>query len=133
MTARCVVALVVVCGVLAPSPAGAAPPVPQHRCGSFFSAGEDSEGRSYRYRFTVFNSDGLSCGLAMAVIEAFWDPNEPRHHHGGSFQYNSWYTIDAFPTWRCALATGGGACRHKDKVAGYEVVYEPVAATRTAR
>ena len=99
----------------------AAAPFPQHRCGSFVVDNGESEGQPIRDRVTVFNSDGLACRLATEVIEAFWDPEEAHHHHGGHFDYNSWWTTDRFPQWRCVQGAGGGECRHKQKVAGYSV------------
>jgi hypothetical protein len=102
-------------------PARAVVQFPHHRCGSFIVEDGEFEGRSFRDRVTVYNSDGLACRLATAVIEAFWDPDETHHHHGGQFDYNSWWTTDRYPSWRCSQGAGGGICRHKRKVAGYSV------------
>jgi hypothetical protein len=101
--------------------AGAVVEFPHHRCGSFLTENGEFEGRPVRDRVTVYNSAGLRCRLATEVIEAFWDPNEVHHHHGGNFDYNSWWTSDRFPYWRCSQGAGAGMCRHKHKAAGYSV------------
>lgn len=89
---------------------------PTHRCGAFTVVNGE-----YKDRLTVFNSDGISCRLATEVIEAFWNPNEAHHHHGGRSEVESWWTTDQFPEWRCFSGAGGGGCRHKRWIAGYEV------------
>jgi hypothetical protein len=108
--------------VALPGAAGGFAPFPQHRCGSFVRPAGESEGYEYpAYRITVYNSDGLACKLATEVIQAFWDPDDEPHHHGGRSEAESWYTTDRFPSWRCTQGAGGGSCRHKHKVAGYSV------------
>jgi hypothetical protein len=77
---------------------------PSHRCGHFVV--DNSE---YEDVLTVYNSKGLSCSLATEVIEAFWNPGEAHHHHGGRSEVQSWYTTDQFPQWRCFSGAGAAA------------------------
>jgi hypothetical protein len=88
--------------------------LPTHRCGSFES---EFEGESYRN--VVFNSKGLSCRLAIKVIEAFLNQEEELHHHGGPSSEESWWTTNRFPRWRCFSGAGGGGCLNKHREAGY--------------
>jgi hypothetical protein len=89
-----------------------------HQCNTFTAESHDGV---TLYRITVLNSTGLTCKRATGVIEAFWGPEQAVTRHG-RFTYNSFYTIDGFPEWRCQESAGAGLCRLRDgRVAEYEV------------
>jgi hypothetical protein len=99
-----------------------------HRCGSFHGVGENGAGA---YRVTVSSSPSLRCETARGVIEAYWDPTQPDPgheviHHGGRFAYNSYYTIEGFPGFRCSESTDLGVCTLRDgELAQYEMKSVP--------
>ncbi len=93
-----------------------------HRCGSFLAEDSTFEGQTSYNRITVFNSQGLSCKTATAVIEGFWGPEGNITQHGGPSDAQSYYTITGFPGWRCTQGAGGGGCRRRHKLAAYSAV-----------
>lgn len=91
---------------------------PRHKCGLFLNE-DNIEGTTYYARVTVHNSDHLSCKTAMAVVEAFWNPEEDIVSHGGPSEVQIYYTMRRFPGWRCYTGAGGGGCLHRHRLAAY--------------
>jgi hypothetical protein len=97
--------------------AAAAPQWPTHRCGSFThrKGGMDP----VNDRITVLNR-GVSCRTATGVIQAFWSGHGVTQH-GGPSDAQSYWTIVAWPGWRCGQGAGAGSCTRGKAIAAYEV------------
>lgn len=110
------VVTVILATVLGSSALGV-PAFPTHRCGSF----RHHIGGAYpvTYKITVFNGH-VSCPTATGVIRAFWSSHGVVHH-GGPSDAQSYWTLKAWPGWRCGQGAGGGACTHRNQIAAYDV------------
>jgi hypothetical protein len=97
--------------------AAATPQWPTHRCGSFIhrKLGMDP----VNDRIAVLNR-GVSCHTATGVIKAFWS-GKGVTQHGGPSDAQSYWTLAAWPGWRCAQAAGAGSCTRGKAIAAYEV------------
>jgi hypothetical protein len=97
--------------------AGATPQWPTHRCGSFVH----QEKGSYPVtdRITVLNG-GVSCQTATGVIRAFWS-GRGMTQHGGPSDAQSYWTLAAWPGWRCGQDARAGSCSRGKAIAAYEV------------
>jgi hypothetical protein len=97
--------------------AAAVPQWPTHRCGSFthreLGAGPVND------RITIFNR-GVSCHTATGVIQAFWSGHGVTQH-GGPSDAQSYWTLTAWPGWRCGQGAGAGSCTRGKAIAAYEV------------
>lgn len=87
----------------------AAPAFPKHVCGNFFRSGQD---------FIVYNGGGIQCGKAKRMIEDFVHGKATQH---GTSDADSYWTIEAFPGFKCTQAMGEGQCFKGNKIAGYLV------------
>jgi hypothetical protein len=94
-----------------------APQWPTHRCGSFThrKLGMDP----VNDRIAVFNR-GVSCHAATGVIQAFWS-GKGIARHGGPSDAQSYWTLAAWPGWRCGQDAGAGSCTRGKAIAAYEV------------
>lgn len=97
--------------------AAASPQWPTHRCGSFThrKLGMDP----VNDRIAVFNR-GVSCHTASGVIRAFWS-GKGVTQHGGPSDAQSYWTLAAWPGWRCGQDAGSGSCTRGKAIAAYEV------------
>jgi hypothetical protein len=97
--------------------ATATPQWPTHRCGSF----THQEKGSYpvNERITVLGR-GVSCRTATSVIRAFWSGRGVTQH-GGPSDAQSYWTLAAWPGWRCGQGAGAGSCSRGQAIAAYEV------------
>jgi hypothetical protein len=104
-----------------PTAAGAAAPGPgpdgdydwpgMKKCGSF---------PTESYRIYVYANKRTRCRQARHVMKAYWLGDEGTDviaHGDGPQQY---YTLRAFPGWRCDSGSGGGGCRKGRRFAGYQ-------------
>jgi hypothetical protein len=100
-----------------PAVAGTTPKWPTHRCGSFvhYEGGSDPVSD----RITVLNA-GASCKTATGVIRAFWSGRGVTQH-GGPSDAQSYWTLSAWPGWRCGQGAGAGSCSRGKATAAYEV------------
>ena len=88
--------------------ATAAPPA--HTCGYFFKKGDD---------VIVSKSGPVPCARAMSIVRAFWSGVGVTMH--GASDATGYFTIRAWPGWRCYQAAGAGRCTKHTAVASYEV------------
>jgi hypothetical protein len=94
-----------------------APQWPTHRCGSFVHRQHGKDPVSDR--IAVLNR-GVSCHTATGVIEAFWSGHGVTQH-GGPSDAQSYWTLAAWPGWRCGQGAGAGSCTRGKAIAAYEV------------
>ena len=87
----------------------AAAPTP-HTCGYFFKRGDD---------VIVSSAGPVSCADATSIIKAFWGGVGVKMH--GSSDASGYFTIAAWPGWRCEQAAGAGLCRKHGATASYKV------------
>jgi hypothetical protein len=87
----------------------AAAPAP-HTCGYFFKKGND---------VIVFGSGPVPCARAISVVRAFWSGVGVTMH--GTSDATGYFTIRAWPGWRCYQAAGAGKCTMHTAVAYYKV------------
>jgi hypothetical protein len=97
--------------------AGAAAQWPTHRCGSFVYRKQGKYPVSDR--ITVLNG-GVSCRTATGVVRAFW-AGKGVTQHGGPSDAQSYWTLAAWPGWRCGQDAGAGSCSRGEAIAAYEV------------
>lgn len=90
--------------------ASAAPAWPTHTCGHFFHTSND---------VIVLNGGGVTCTKATKLIRAFWSGTGITQH--GTSDATSYWTIAAFPGWRCGQSAGAGECTRGKEIAAYEV------------
>ncbi len=53
-----------------------------------------------------------SCRGARRLVKDFFNDRGVRQH-GGPYGYQTYYTLDRFPGWRCGTGAGGGACKKR--------------------
>jgi hypothetical protein len=92
------------------SPAAVVAAPSSHTCGYFFSRGND---------VIVLNRGPVSCKQATSIIRAFWSGVGVRMH--GTSDASGYFTIRAWPGWRCYQAAGSGQCTKHAATASYEV------------
>jgi hypothetical protein len=97
--------------------AGVTPQWPTHRCGSFVH--REHGAYPVSDRITVLNG-GVSCRTATGVIRAFWS-GLGVIQHGGPSDAQSYWTLAAWPGWRCGQGAGAGSCTRGKAIAAYEV------------
>ena len=97
--------------------AAAAPQWPTHRCGSFIHRRLGMN--PVNDRIAVLNR-GVTCHTATGVIQAFWSGHGVTQH-GGPSDAESYWTLAAWPGWRCGQDAGAGSCTHGKAIAAYEV------------
>jgi hypothetical protein len=107
---RLVLALLIA-GVLGASAASAlAVPSSTHLCGYFFKRGDD----------VIVSKSGLvSCTSATKIIKAFWSDKGVSQH--GTSDADSYWTLKAWPGWKCAQQMAAGECQTSKAVASYVV------------
>src|SRR5579862_2194503 len=98
-----------VLALAAPTAVGVAAPA-THTCGYFFKRGND---------VIVYRSGPVSCARATAVVRAFWSGVGVRMH--GTSDATGYFTIRAWPGWRCYQAAGAGECTKRTATASYRV------------
>jgi hypothetical protein len=81
-----------------------------HTCGYFFKKGND---------VIVFESGPVSCAHATLIVRAFWSGVGVKMH--GTSDATSYFTIRAWPGWRCSQAAGAGQCTKQTATASYKV------------
>ena len=81
-----------------------------HTCGYFFKKGND---------VIVLKSGPVSCARATSIIRAFWSGAGVTMH--GSSDATGYFTIQAWPGWRCYQAAGAGECVKHTAIASYKV------------
>jgi hypothetical protein len=81
-----------------------------HTCGYFFKKGND---------VIVYRSGPVSCTRATAVVRAFWSGVGVTMH--GTSDATGYFTIRAWPGWRCRQAAGAGECTKGSSTASYKV------------
>ena len=81
-----------------------------HTCGYFFKKGND---------VIVYRSGPVSCARATAVVRAFWAGVGVTMH--GTSDATGYFTIRAWPGWRCYQAAGAGECTKGSATASYKV------------
>jgi hypothetical protein len=79
-------------------------------CGHFFKRGQD---------VIVSKRGPVSCGHAKTIIEDFWSSKGVIQH--GTSDADSYWTIKAFPAWRCEQSMGEGSCTKHTATASYQV------------
>jgi hypothetical protein len=99
------------------APPAAAPQWPTHRCGSFTHREHGADATTDRV--AVLNR-GVSCHTATGVIKAFWSGHGVIQH-GGPSDAHSYWTLVAWPGWRCGQGAGAGSCTRGKAIAAYEV------------
>jgi hypothetical protein len=97
--------------------ARATPQWPTHRCGAFVHRVHGAY--PVNDRITVLNG-GVSCQTATGVIRTFWS-GQGVSQHGGSSDAQSYWTLAAWPGWRCGQDAGAGSCTRGKAIAAYEV------------
>jgi hypothetical protein len=102
-----VVAATLLCGSVT-AVVAAVPAV--HTCGYFFKKGND---------VIVFRSGPVSCAHATSIIRAFWSGVGVTMH--GTSDATGYFTIHAWPGWRCYQAAGAGECTKHTATASYKV------------
>jgi hypothetical protein len=88
----------------------ATPAFPTHTCGHFFHKGHD---------VIVYNGATPTCSTATAIIKAFWSGKGVTMH--GTSDATGYFSIAAWPGYRCYQAMGAGDCVKHDAIAGYRV------------
>lgn len=107
---RLVLALLVG-GVLGASTASAlAVPPSTHLCGYFFKRGSD---------VIVSKGGPVSCTKATKIIRAFWSGRGATQH--GTSDADSYWTLNAWPGWKCTQSMDAGECQTSKAVASYMV------------
>ena len=81
-----------------------------HTCGYFFKKGND---------VIVFRSGPVPCVRAMSIVRAFWSGVGVTMH--GTSDAAGYFTIRAWPGWRCYQAAGAGKCAKGTAAASYKV------------
>jgi hypothetical protein len=81
-----------------------------HTCGHFFKKGND---------VIVSKSGPVSCARATSVVRAFWSGVGVTTH--GTSDATGYFTIRAWPGWRCYQAAGAGECTRHAATASYRV------------
>ena len=81
-----------------------------HTCGYFFKKGND---------VIVSKSGPVPCARAISIVRAFWSGVGVTMH--GTSDATGYFTIRAWPGWRCYQAAGAGRCTKHTAVASYEV------------
>lgn len=81
-----------------------------HTCGYFFKKGND---------VIVFRGGPVSCARATSVVRAFWSGVGVKMH--GTSDATGYFTIRAWPGWRCYQAAGAGECTKHGATASYKV------------
>jgi hypothetical protein len=79
-------------------------------CGYFFKKGND---------IIVLDSGPVSCKHATSIIRAFWSGVGVTKH--GTSDATAYFTIQAWPGWRCYQAAGAGDCTKHKAIASYKV------------
>jgi hypothetical protein len=79
-------------------------------CGHFFSKGQD---------IIVLDRGPVSCKRATSIIRAFSTGAGVTMH--GTSDATGYFTIRAWPGWRCYQAAGSGECKRHAATASYEV------------
>jgi len=83
---------------------------PSHTCGYFFKGRQD---------IIVSHAGPVSCANATSIIKAFWAHTGVKMH--GTSEATGYWTIAAWPGWRCEQATGVGVCKRHGATASYTV------------
>jgi len=81
-----------------------------HLCGHFIKRGED---------VIVYNRGAVTCTKATTIIKDFWSSKGVTQH--GTSDADSYWTIKAFPGWRCEQSMGEGSCSKHTATASYQV------------
>ena len=81
-----------------------------HTCGYFFKKGND---------IIVSRSGPVPCPRAISIVRAFWSGAGVTMH--GPSDATGYFTIRAWPGWRCYQAAGAGRCTKHTAAASYEV------------
>ena len=87
----------------------AAPAFPKHVCGHFFRSTQD---------FIVYDGGGLGCSKATPMIESFVHGKAKQH---GTSDADSYWTIGAFPGFKCIQSMGQGQCVKGNEIAAYKI------------
>ena len=98
-------------GVATAGPDGAYDWPGMKKCGSFKAKG---------YRIYVYANKRLSCKRARRVMRARWGPSSGIVTHNGGTGASGWITLKKYPGWKCYSGAGGGTCRKRKAVAGYQ-------------
>ena len=81
-----------------------------HTCGYFFKKGND---------VIVSKSGPVPCARAISIVRAFWSGVGVTMH--GTSDATGYFTIRAWPGWRCYQAAGAGRCAKGTAAASYKV------------
>jgi hypothetical protein len=81
-----------------------------HTCGYFFKRGND---------VIVSASGPVPCARAISIVRAFWSGVGVTMH--GTSDATGYFTIRAWPGWRCYQAAGAGRCTRHTAAASYQV------------
>jgi hypothetical protein len=109
-----IVGVAVVGTAVAAGPNGAYDWAGMKKCGSFKSK------QSKPYRIYVYANKHLSCKKATRIMRAYWGPSSGTISHNGGSGAFGWVTLKKYPGWKCYSGAGGGSCRHRKAVAGYQ-------------
>jgi hypothetical protein len=102
---------VLIAGALGGSTVSAfAVPPSTHLCGYFFKRGSD---------VIVSKGGPVSCAKATKIIKAFWSGKGETQH--GTSDADSYWTLNAWPGWKCTQSMDEGECQTAKAVASYVV------------
>jgi hypothetical protein len=79
-------------------------------CGHFFKRDQD---------VIVYHAGAVKCKEATTIIKDFWSSKGVTQH--GTSDADSYWTIKAFPGWRCIQSMGEGRCTNHTATASYQV------------
>jgi hypothetical protein len=81
-------------------------------CGYFFKRGQD---------VIVYHAGAVKCKKATTIIKDFWSNTGVTQH--GTSDADSYWTIKAFPGWKCEQSMGEGSCTNHaaSATASYQV------------
>lgn len=65
----------------------------------------------------------VRCKKAKRIDKAFFK-RDGTVEHGGPANYQRYWTLSAFPGWRCGTGAGGGGCRKGKRYTSFQVVAE---------
>jgi hypothetical protein len=103
------IASTVTCCAWGAAAAVAAPAFPKTVCGHFFRSSQD---------FIVYAGGGLQCSKATPMIESFVHGKAKQH---GTTDADSYWTIGAFPGFKCIQSMGEGQCVKGKEIAAYKI------------
>ncbi|MGD0198091.1 MAG: hypothetical protein ABSC56_09330 [Solirubrobacteraceae bacterium] len=107
---RLLFALLIAAALGASSASALAVPRSTHLCGYFFKRGQD---------VIVSKGGPVSCANAKKIIKAFWSNTGATQH--GTSDADSYWTLAAWPGWKCTQEMGAGQCQTSTAVASYVV------------